>query len=44
MLPCQVGSVECSEVRTTLNIYIHSGFYEAKDTLMKVVAFKIKEA
>lgn len=33
-----------SEVRTTLNIYTHSGFDEAKDALMKVVEFKIKEA
>lgn len=33
-----------SEVRTTLNMYTHSGFDEAKDALMKVVEFKIKEA
>lgn len=33
-----------SEVRTTLNIYTHSGFDIAKDALMKVVEFKIKEA
>ena len=33
-----------SEVRTTLNKNTHSGFDEAKDVLMKVVEFKIKEA
>lgn len=33
-----------SEVRTTLNIYTHSGFDEAKEALMKVVEFKIKDA